>query len=461
MSESSKQQIHSLRRFADKTFLCRRITTDVNKVQTYSLTANDDEISALSSTTDVNEESATSSLTTVSVSEASWTPVSVPRSRIPTPSDSSRRHTCSSRGNAVFSPSGSLQTKSQIPRSATMRPSDGVLNVVGRSPTPNQDGRYPLFAAENQRRPENQGRSDVGASQCQLWGTHDEEAINRNGTADTMMPPRFKSATFGSGAEIAGYENLKPDFSWPVLPRTQPDCDGDDETPTMMQFTNLEEPSSIVDSYTSAIHPFENVPTSHSPPASRYRVDPNMRKESSAQITGLASSVFAMPNYGDYSFDASHETIGLALTTPIPISSEGDRVYETATKATEPLEFVLPERFDRFSGTQDYRHFKSSSEITEGSRMGVRISPQMDQEHLCALKVSSQPPPSSPSQSTSKGKLTSSSLSPFLVDYFRPINRILVRPCDCALGPIPHPGHGASLNHCFLHAERKQIRQHA
>ena len=364
ISESPKKQMHSLRRFADKTFLRRKTSTDIDKVQTCSSTA-------------------------VSAPESSWTTVSVPRSHIPTSSVSSRRHTCSSQVNAIFSPSVSPQTKSQIPRSVTMRPSDGFANnVFSGSPTPNQDGRYPFLSTWNQR------KSDVGASQRPNWGTHDEELSHCDDTADTVMPSSFKTATFGSGAhfdqlEIAEQRYLRPTVSWPLSLLMQPDRDGDDgDTPTMRQFTNFDEPAGIVDSAPLVYHTFENVTTTHSPPASRYQINSHgMPNESSAWTTELASSsAFAMPNYGDYSFDTSDQTIGLALTTP----PEDDPMYDTAIQAAEPFDFVMPERFSLSSEIQDYPCFKPNSEVTEEPKMEVRISrsPHMDEEGLSALRVS-------------------------------------------------------------------------
>lgn len=468
MSESSKKQMHSLRRFADKTFLRRKTTADVDKGQTCSLTANDDEVAAPSLITDVNEESAPLSSTTVpilepsstavSASGSSWPTVSVPRSHIPTPSLSSRRHTCSSQANAIFSPSISPQTKSQIPRSITMRPFDGYPNnVFSGSPTPNQDGRYPFLSTRNQR------KSDVGASQRPLWGTHNEELSHHDDTADTVIQSAFNSATFGSATYFDQLETtedryLRPTVSWPLSFLTQPDREGDDgDTPTMRQFTNLDEPAGIVDSATLAFHTFANVSPSHSPPGSRYQINSHvMPEESSAWTTELASPDFAMPNYHGYSFDASDQTIGLALTTP----PEEDPMYDTAIKAAEPFHFVMPERFNISSEIQDYRFSRSNSEVTEEPGMEVRISPHMDEEGLSALRVSFLSPPPSHllSHHPAKDKLISSS---FLVDQHRPTKRILARPSDCALGQIPYGSNGACLAQYFLHAERNQIRQHA
>lgn len=416
MSESSKKQMHSLRRFADKTFLRRKTTTDDfhEDKQAHSLTANDnddddddDEISAPSSTTDVNEKksapSSTSTTTTAPVSEpsstaavsasgSSWTTVSVPRSHIPTPSISSRRHTCSSRSNvAAFSPPVSPRTSSQIPRSITMQPFGGFASNVfsGGSPTPNQDGRYPFLSMRDQR------KSDVGDDRRPIWGTYTDELSHHDDTAETIMPSTFMSANFGSDVhsgqrEIAGHRNLKPALSWPLSLLTQPNREGDDDgdTPTMKRFTNLDESEGIVNSPTFAIHPFGNATTSHSSPASRYRISSDMPKESSAWATGFDSPFFAMPNYGGYSFDVSDQTIGLALTTP----PEGDRVYDTAIRAAEPFAFETPDRFSISSAEiPDYQFFESNNEVSQEPEMEIRISPHMNEEGLGALEVSSQP----------------------------------------------------------------------
>lgn len=345
MSGSSKTQMHPLRKFAGKRFLGRRTATDIDEKEAPSLTTDVDKKSARVSTADVDEKPATSS-TTASVPASSSTagPVSEPsstRSRIPTPSASSRRHTFSNRTNAVCSPSLSPQTRSQIPRSTTKRLSDEILTG---SPTPNQDGRYPL-SARNQRRLENQRRSDVEASQRPLWNSHNnEEPIRRTEMADTIMPTRFTSATLSSGARsnqrgIAGHGEDIPNFSWPPSPHPQPDRN-DDKTPTRRQFTNLDDPGDIVDSPALAIHTVKKL-NSYSPPVSQYGDISDMWEKSSAKTTGVASSISPRHIYGDYSFDASDETIGLALTSPIPVG--GDIVYESATEASEPFVFTMPE----------------------------------------------------------------------------------------------------------------------
>ena len=410
MSES-KRYVHPLRRFAGKTFLRRRTTADIcEEKQACLLTADSDEKRVSSLTTDVNEKSAFSS-PTVLASEPASTAASTSRSRIPTPSASSRRHTCSSRLNAVFTPPTSPQKGSKIPRSTTMRPSGGFLNVAGESTTPNQDGRYPFHTTQNQR------KSDGGISQRPFCDSRNQP-IHCVDTADIIMPSRVTTATPSSGSRsdqpgFAGHRNHVPNFSWPLSPRMQPDRN-DGGTPTMRQCANLGGPPGIVNPTTLAIHTLENVTTSHSPPVSWYRANSDMSKKSSAQTIELASSSSPSPNYGDYSFEASDETIGLALTSPIPPG--GDIMYKSRTEAAQSFEFVMPERSNRSSETQDYRPFKSSSETTEDHGIEVRILPQMDEENLGALRVSSRHISPISSQVTQQDQLTSSSLSLLLVD---------------------------------------------
>lgn len=390
MSES-KRYVHPLKRFAGKTFLRRRTTTtDISEEkQACLLTIDGDEKRVSSLTTDVNEKPALSPAR-VSASEPPSNTVLLSRSRIPTPSASSRRHTCSSRLNAVFSPPLSPQRRSKIPRSTTMRPSIGFSNVAGEGAISNQDGRYPSLATQDQKRTENQRRSERGTSKHPFRDSH-SQPIHRIDAADIIMPSRFMTASPSSGPRsdqigFAEHRNHAPNFSWPLSPRMQPDRN-DGETPTMRQFTNLGGPPGIVDPTTLAIHTFENVTTSNSPPISWYRANSDMSKKSSAQTIGLASSGSPSPNYGDYSFDASDETIGLAVTTPIP--SGGDIIYKPTIETAESFEFVMPERSNRSSETQGYRPFKSSSEFSEEYGVEVRVSPQMDEENLGALRVSS------------------------------------------------------------------------
>lgn len=363
MSES-KQNQHPLRRFTTKKFLRRRTTTDV--VEKLTPSSKSAPVSAPSSTT-------------TPVSEPSSTGVSTPRSRIPSPAASSRCHAFSSRLNAPFTPPDSLRSQSQIPRSTTQRPACEFLDAVGVDPTVSQDSHYPSFSTPNQ------GRSDVEANQRPFLSWH--KPIHRTDTVGIIMPPRFMSpplstTTRSNERGIAEHDTHMPNLCWPLSPLTQPDRD-DDETPTMRQFTNLDNPTGIIDSPTLTVQTIENI-TSHSPPVSQYRANSDLPEESSADTSGLASPMSPNPDQGDYSVDVSDESIGLALTTPIP--SGGDIIYETATEVPEPFNFVMPERPSK---TQDYWPPKSSTENTKESGIEDRISPQMNEEDLSALLVSS------------------------------------------------------------------------
>ena len=406
-SEDKRYQ-HPFRRLATQKFLRRRTTTDLDE----KLASSSTKVSvpaSLSTRVSVPAPAILSRTvsvpaplsTTVPESEPSSPTVSTPRSRIPTPSASSRRHAFSSQLNAVLSPSESPQTKSLIPKSTTKRSSDGVFDAVSGGPILNQDGRYPFFPTQNQR------RSDVEADQRPLRDL-ENKPIYRSNTLGIIMPPSFMSPTLSSAARsnqcgFAGRNNLVSNFSCPLLHRTQPDRDDrdDDETPTMRQVINFDDnPTGIIDPTMLGVRSAENV-TSYSPPVFQYGASSDVPEESSAQTTGLASSILPSPNYGDYSFETSNEMIRLALTTPIP--PEGDIIYETATEALAPSNFVMPERLNSASGSQDHWPQKLSTETTEESGIEYRSLLQMDEEDPKALLVSSQW--SLPSPFTSPGRI--------------------------------------------------------
>lgn len=166
------------------------------------------------------------------------------------------------------------------------------------------------------------------------------ESIHHDEKMGTVMP-RLSTGlipsdiTHSNEPGIVRHKNLVPNFSWPLSSHRQPDRD-DNETPTMRQVTGVDDLTGTGDSPISTV---QNV-ISNSPPVPQYGASSDVPEDSSGRTAGLAFAMSPTPNYGDYSFDVSGETIGLALTDPIPPG--GEVMYETATEASEPFDFVMP-----------------------------------------------------------------------------------------------------------------------
>lgn len=350
MTEPKKHRL-SFRRFASKTFSRRRTTTGI-------------------------------------IEKPSPQPPSPPppppapasKSRIPTPARSSRSHVFFSRSNSLAPrPDSSSKMESQIPRPTSNRPSDvGILNVVEKGPLFNQDGRYPSIYNSHP------SRSVVEVNQRpSSWGPINGLIHRTTIPKDSPSIPRFMRPTSSSAARApSGNRRSVPKFSGPLPPRTKPDREGDD-TPTMRQVSHVDDGTSTVNPTNEADQATENV-ISHSPSASQYGIISNVPEDFSTQTSGLPTPTPQNPNYGSYSFSPSDQTIGLALTAPIPPG--GDSIHTTAAEGSESFNFVMPENFDSSSKAEGQPPLESSTETPEPV-IEDRALPQVDEEHASALMV--------------------------------------------------------------------------
>lgn len=401
------------------------------------------------------------------------------RSRLPTPSVPSRRQSLVNAsvpryGSISISTSSNTTTDTQIPHPHPPRPRPShhgsFTEGAGQSECLNQDGRYPLVPTRPRKR-----ISEVNQQQHTAeWGlvnnnnSNSARPLPRSHTMGNMTSGnsssirRFMGSTSSSAARVGYRDRGGSRGNHLVTTTTMP---GDrhrglsgheegkgvapekkDDRPTIRQVSSVDVGASTV--YSSALTEgiAGNVNT-HSPPVTRYRVIRGLPEEFSAATAGVAVSTTPSPNHGDYSFAASDDTIGLALTASVPPS--GDSSYESARETSELVNFSRPKRFSFASETQIPLLANHGTE-NQKTKIEDRTLSEMNDENSDNPMVCFHLPILFPFHI----RLTNT--PPFLthIDHNRPINLVLAWLSDGPLGPISHRSARAALAYHIVYAKR-------